>query len=67
MDVSVRRNVTGFMFIVVNEPKDLQKVNMTFLKITKLGFNTTVSVEKGIDELVNALSAVEYKTPYTNI
>jgi hypothetical protein len=35
--------------------------------LNSLGFTTKIGVEEGIDELVKALRAINYKTPYTNV
>ena len=49
--------------------KDADKRNyiVNYDKINKLGYTTTIRVEDGIDELIRALQAIEYKTPYSNI
>jgi len=51
----------------IGEDADKRNYVVSYDKINKLGYETTISVEQGIDELVNALKAVQFKTPYSNI
>jgi len=49
--------------------EDLDKRNyiVSYEKINRIGFDTTITVEEGIDELVKALKAIKFKTPYANV
>ncbi len=60
---------TGFYIHYADIDKDADKRNyiVSYDKINKLSYTTTISVEYGIDELIRALQAIEYKIPYTNI
>jgi len=49
-----------------NDP-DKRNYVVSYKKLNKLGFDTSITVEDGIDELIRALNAIEFKTPYTNI
>jgi nucleoside-diphosphate-sugar epimerase len=40
---------------------------VSYRKIGDLGFETTISLEQGIDELVRGVEILEFKTPYTNL
>lgn len=51
----------------VGEDKDKRDYKVSYEKIHKLGYDTTITVEQGLDELVRALKVVEFKTPYTNV
>ena len=51
----------------IGEDEDKRNYVVSYEKIKNMGFNTTISVETGIKELVNALRAVEYRTPYANV
>ena len=60
---------TGVYIHYADIDKDADKRNyiVSYDKINQLGYTTTISVEDGIDELIRALQAIEYKTPYTNM
>lgn len=60
---------TGAYVHYADVGKDADKRNYTvsYEKISKLGYETTISVEDGIDELVRALSAVKIPSPYSNV
>lgn len=51
----------------IGEDADKRNYVVSYEKIKKLGYSTTISVEEGIDELVRALKAVHFRTPFTNI
>ncbi|MCF6296426.1 MAG: NAD-dependent epimerase/dehydratase [Flavobacteriaceae bacterium] len=51
----------------IAEDADKRNYVVSYDKITALGYETTITVEEGIDELVRALKAVQFRTPYTNI
>lgn len=54
-------------FADIGEDADKRNYKVSYEKIKKLGYNTTITVEDGIDELVRALKAVQFRTPYANI
>lgn len=49
-----------------NDP-DKRNYIVSYKKLKKLGYDTSITVEDGIDELIRALNAIEFRTPYTNI
>jgi len=51
----------------VGEDADKRNYSVSYKKLNSLGFETKIGVEEGIDELVKALRAISYKTPYTNV
>lgn len=51
----------------IGEDADKRNYVVSYDKIKNLGYKTTITVEEGINELVRALKAVQFKTPYTNI
>ena len=46
---------------------DARNYIVSYDKISETGFNTTVSIEKGVDELVKALQVVQLNDPYRNV
>lgn len=51
----------------VGEDADKRNYVVSYDKINNLGFDTRVTVEEGIDELLRALTAIDSKTQYTNV
>jgi len=51
----------------IGEDADKRNYVVSYKKINSLGYDTTVSVEEGIDELARALRAIKFKTPYSNV
>ena len=51
----------------VGEDADKRNYIVSYNKINQIGYDTTITVKQGIDELTKALIAVEFKTPYTNV
>jgi len=49
--------------------KDIDERNyvVSYDKISKIGLDTTISIERGIDELVNAMHAVHVINPFKNV
>jgi nucleoside-diphosphate-sugar epimerase len=46
---------------------DARNYIVSYDKIAESGFGTTVSIEKGVSELVNALQVVQLNDPYRNV
>ena len=51
----------------ISEDQDKRNYAVSYKKINGLGFDTTISIEDGVDELVRSLSAIKFKTPYSNV
>lgn len=51
----------------IGEDADKRNYVVSYKKINSLGYDTTISVEEGVDELVRALRAIKFKTPYSNV
>jgi nucleoside-diphosphate-sugar epimerase len=51
----------------IGEDADKRDYVVSYEKINRLGYDTTIGIEDGISELVRAFGAVSFKTPYTNI
>lgn len=51
----------------VGEDADKRNYVVSYQKLNSLGFETTITVEEGISELVRSLQAISFKTPYANV
>lgn len=51
----------------VGEDMDKRNYVVSYEKINKLGYDTSITVDEGIDELVRALQVVQIKTQYANV
>jgi len=54
-------------FEEIGEDADKRNYVVSYDKINKLGFNTKVTMEKGVDEIIKALKVVDFNNPYVNI
>jgi len=50
----------------IGEDADKRNYVVSYDKISDLGFRTTVTVEEGIDEVINALKVTDFQNKYTN-
>lgn len=64
----IRRKI-DFVLDISDTGEDPDKRNYTvsFSKLRRAGFETTVSVDEGIDELVRGLQAIDVMSPHTNV
>lgn len=51
----------------VGEDADKRNYQVSYQKINALGFFTTITLEQGIQELVQAMPAIDDRTPYSNV
>ena len=58
---------TYFHYADIGEDADKRNYRVSYEKINSLGFDTTITIEEGIDELIEGFKAVQYRTRYTNI
>ena len=64
----IKYNTNAFVhYADVGEDVDKRNYVVSYERINSLGFDTTISVEEGINELTNALKAIKIHVPYTNI
>ena len=54
-------------FEEIGEDADKRNYVVSYDKIKALGFKTEITVEEGIDEIIKALSVVDFHNPYVNI
>jgi nucleoside-diphosphate-sugar epimerase len=54
-------------FADVGKDEDQRNYEVSYEKIESLGFTTTTSLEKGIDELLGLVEAVDISNPYSNV
>jgi nucleoside-diphosphate-sugar epimerase len=64
----IRRKVDYYLhYADVGEDADRRNYVVSYQKIKSYGYNTTISLEQGIDELVQAVKALDAKNPYSNV
>lgn len=51
----------------VNEDPDKRNYTVSFSKLRRTGYEVTISVDEGIDELVRGLQAIDVMNPYSNV
>jgi len=51
----------------IGEDQDKRNYVVSYKKLNDLGYDTTIDVETGVTELVNALKVIKFKTPYSNV
>ncbi len=63
----IKANTNAYVhFADIGEDADKRNYVVSYEKIEKMGYHTTISVEEGIAELVRALKAIDYRSPYSN-
>jgi len=51
----------------VGQDADKRNYTVSYKKINSLGYDTTISVERGISELVRGIQVLSFKNPYCNV
>jgi len=54
-------------FAEVGKDEDQRNYEVSYRKINKLGYHTTISAEQGIKELIAAMQVVEIQNEYSNV
>jgi nucleoside-diphosphate-sugar epimerase len=55
-----------FHYADIGEDADKRNYKVSYEKINKLGFETSITIQQGIEELIKANSLVNIKSPYHN-
>jgi len=64
----VREKVDFYLhFADVGKDEDQRNYEVSYEKINRLGYTTSISVEDGIAELIKAYQVIEVKNPYANV
>jgi len=66
---NIIRDKTGayFHFADVGEDGDKRNYSVSYAKVRKLGYETTITVEQGVDELIKVFQAIKINNPYSNV
>tara|TARA_R110002074_G_scaffold54001_4_gene134899 strand:- start:461 stop:1387 length:927 start_codon:yes stop_codon:yes gene_type:complete len=51
----------------IGKDADQRDYVVSYDKISSLGFNTTIGIEEGIEELVNGIRVIKVQNPYANV
>jgi len=63
----IRKKVDFYLhFADISHDVDQRNYVVSYDKLDKLGFNASISIEEGIDELLKAAQAIEVSNPYAN-
>jgi nucleoside-diphosphate-sugar epimerase len=54
-------------YAAVGEDADKRNYVVSYEKLNKLGYHTTITLEEGISELIRACETLDFKTPYANV
>ncbi len=64
----IQKHVRYYLhFAEVGKDEDQRNYEVSYQKINALGFQTTVSVEQGIEELIAAMQVIEVHSEYSNV
>ena len=65
----IKSKVEGSYFNYADIGQDADKRNyvVSYEKLSKLGFNTTISLEEGIEELIKTVALIKTHSPYFNV
>ena len=64
----IRRKIDFVLNIAeMGEDPDKRNYTVDFSKLSRAGFETTVSIDEGIEELIRGLKAIDVMNPFSNI
>lgn len=63
----IRKHTNAYIhYADVGEDADKRNYVVSYKKLNILGYETTISVEEGIEELTKVCSAIQFRNPYSN-
>ncbi|MFQ5881343.1 MAG: NAD-dependent epimerase/dehydratase family protein [Candidatus Methylomirabilales bacterium] len=66
--LKIRERIEFYLhFADIGRDEDQRNYEVSYEKIRRLGFSTTLGVDEGIDELIRALQVVEVKNEFLNV
>lgn len=66
--LKIRERIDFYLhFADVGRDEDQRNYEVSYEKIRRLGFSTTIGLEAGIDELIHALQVIEVKNEFSNV
>jgi nucleoside-diphosphate-sugar epimerase len=54
-------------FADVGKDEDQRNYEVSYEKISRLGFQTTIDLDRGLDELIEVMQAIDIQNPYSNV
>jgi nucleoside-diphosphate-sugar epimerase len=54
-------------FADVGKDEDQRNYEVSYEKLRKLGFSTTIDVDQGIDELIRACAVIDLRSEFSNV
>lgn len=66
--LEIKKKIDFYLhFAEIGEDPDKRNYFVSYKKIKQLGYQTTISLQKGIDNLKNGLSMISLKSKYSNV
>ena len=63
----IKKHVNCYVhYAEIGEDADKRDYIVSYAKINTLGYDTTISLEDGVDELARGMQALSFKSPYSN-
>ena len=66
--VEIKKKIDYYLhFAEIGEDLDKRNYYVSYEKLNALGFKTTISLQKGIDDLISGLSLINVREGYSNV